>query len=73
MNAIRSRIARYFESLRFPVLLVVTAIIFLINVLVPDVLPFIDELLLALVVALLARLKRRSPGSQAGQEEDGDK
>jgi len=63
MNAILSRVTRYLETLRFPVLLIVTAILFLVNVMVPDVLPFVDELLLALVVALLARLKRRSPKS----------
>ena len=59
MNLIKSRVIPYLESLRFPVLLVVTAAIFLVNVFVPDVIPFIDEVLLALVVALLSRLKRR--------------
>jgi hypothetical protein len=61
----KAAIIRYLESLRFPVLLIVTAIIFLVNVFVPDMVPFVDELLLALVVALLARLKRRRPESQA--------
>jgi hypothetical protein len=32
--------------------------------------PFIDELLLALVVALLARLKRRGPESRVEQEDN---
>ncbi len=61
MKTIKSRVTRYLESLRFPVLLIVTAVIFLVNVAIPDAFPFIDELLLALVVALLARLKRKSP------------
>lgn len=69
MNAILSRVTRYLESLRFPVLLVVTAIVFIVNVLVPDVLPFVDELLLALVVALLARLKRKKPETGTEQQE----
>lgn len=64
MNPILSRVSRYFESLRFPVLLIITAVIFVVNLFIPDVVPFIDELLLALVVALLARLKRRKPGTE---------
>jgi len=58
MNAITKKVTRYLESLRFPVLLLTTAAIFLLDLLVPDVIPFIDELLLALVIALLARMKR---------------
>ena len=63
MNLIKSRIIPYLESLRFPVLLLVTAVLFLVNVVVPDVVPFIDEVLLALIVALLSRLKRRKKDS----------
>jgi hypothetical protein len=59
MKGVKSRIISYLESLRFPALLVVTAIIFGINVFVPDVIPFVDEILMALVVALLSRIKRR--------------
>lgn len=59
VSVIRSRVIPYLESLRFPVLLIVTAVVFLVNVIVPDVIPFIDEVLLALVVAVLSRLKRR--------------
>jgi hypothetical protein len=53
MKGVKSRIISYLESLRFPALLVVTAIF------VPDVIPFVDEILMALVVALLSRIKRR--------------
>ena len=60
---IKSRIIPYLESLRFPVLLLVTAVLFLVNVLVPDIVPFVDEILLALIVALLSRLKRRKKDS----------
>lgn len=68
MNLIKSKIIPYLESLRFPVLLIVTAVIFLVNVMVPDVVPFIDEVLLALVVALLSRLKRRKPDASKDSE-----
>lgn len=61
MNLIKKRVIPYLESLRFPVLLLVTAGLFLVNVLIPDALPLVDEILLALIVALLSRLKRRRP------------
>jgi len=69
MNPIKSRIIPYLESLRFPVLLLVTAVLFLVDLVVPDVVPFIDEILLALIVALLSRLKRRKKDSPPGQAE----
>ena len=69
MNVVLTKVTRYLESLRFPVLLIVTVIVFLVNVFIPDMLPFIDELLLALVVALLARLKRSNHKSQPEQKE----
>lgn len=56
---IRTRLTAYLESLRFPWLLVVTALLFLVNLLIPDALPFVDEILLALVGIVLSRLKRR--------------
>ena len=59
MKSLKSRVVRYLESLRFPVLLLVAVVLFVVNVFVPDVLPFVDEILLALVAAILARLKRR--------------
>ncbi|MBT8064158.1 MAG: hypothetical protein HKP16_03110 [Xanthomonadales bacterium] len=59
MNGIRNRLVRYLERLRFPWLLLVTLVLFVVNVFVPDVLPFVDEVLLALVAVILARIKRR--------------
>lgn len=47
------------SRLRFPTLFVVTLLIFFVNVLVPDAIPFVDELLLGLATALLASLRAR--------------
>jgi len=69
MNPIRSKIIPYLESLRFPVLLLITAALFLVDLVVPDVVPFVDEVLLALIVALLSRLKRRKKDSPPEQVE----
>ena len=50
-----ARLAR----LRFPTLFLVTAALFVFDVLIPDMLPFADEILLGLAAALLASLKKR--------------
>jgi hypothetical protein len=49
----------YLESLRFPWLALLTALLFLLNLFIPDAIPFVDEILLGLIAALLARLKRK--------------
>lgn len=46
-------------KLRFPVLLFITAGLFVVDLLLPDFIPFVDELLLGLVTAVLATLKKR--------------
>jgi hypothetical protein len=48
-----------FARLRFPTLFAVVAALFLIDLVVPDVIPFADELLLGLGTALLASWRRR--------------
>jgi hypothetical protein len=65
MKGIKARLVGYLESLRFPWLLLVTALLFLVDVFVPDAMPFVDEILLALVAVVLGRLKRKKP---AGKE-----
>ncbi len=59
MQGIKKRLTSFLESLRFPWLLLVTLVLFLVNVFVPDVFPFIDEILLGLIAVVLARLKRK--------------
>ena len=51
-------------SLRFPVLLLLAALLLLADLLIPDVLPFVDEVLLALATVMLGRL-RRPPSAAA--------
>lgn len=45
--------------LRFPWLFAVAAAVFVVDLIVPDVIPFADEILLGLVTALLGSIKRR--------------
>lgn len=48
------------ERLRFPRLLLLTATLFVVDLLVPDLIPFVDEILLALLTLLLARWKKKA-------------
>ena len=69
MKGIKARLVEYLETLRFPWLLLVSLVLFGLNVFVPDAVPFVDELLLALVAVILARIKRR-PASGGGPREE---
>lgn len=57
-DAIQNRFPRYVSNLRFPKLLAITAALFVIDLFFPDVVPFIDEILLGLISLLLASLKK---------------
>lgn len=59
MKGIKARLTGYLESLKFPWLLLAILVLLVVNIFIPDALPFIDEILLALVAALLARIKRK--------------
>jgi hypothetical protein len=50
-----ARLAR----LRFPTLFVATALLFVVDLIVPDAIPLVDELLLGLGTALLASWRTR--------------
>lgn len=60
---------RWASGLRFPTLFVVTLLLFGVDLAVPDVIPFVDEILLGLGALLLANWRKRSrSGDQQGQE-----
>lgn len=47
------------SKLRFPQLFLLIATIFGLDLLIPDVIPFVDEILLGLVTTLLGSLKKK--------------
>jgi hypothetical protein len=51
--------------LRYPKLLALTATIFVVDLVVPDLLPFVDEILLGLGTLLLSRLRTRRTDSSS--------
>jgi hypothetical protein len=57
-NVIQNRFMRYASNLRFPRLLAITSGLFVIDLFFPDVVPFVDEILLGLISLLLASLKK---------------
>jgi hypothetical protein len=55
---------RWASRLRFPYLLALTVVLFVFNLFVPDALPLIDEVIMGLIAALLASLKK--PAQKTG-------
>jgi len=60
-------VARFAARLRYPQLVAIMAGLFVLDLLIPDALPFVDEVMLALGTLLLASLKRRH--AERGAEE----
>ena len=59
-------LSRFIGRLRFPQLFVLVALLLGIDLVVPDVIPFLDEALLALLTAMLSMLRRREPQPDPG-------
>jgi len=49
----------YLARLRFPVLFAIAAVLFILDFVIPDAIPFVDEILLGLGAALLGSWKKR--------------
>lgn len=64
-------ILRWAGGLRFPYLFLLTAALFVINLFVPDALPMADELIMGLLAALLASLKKRRGDADQPASTDG--
>lgn len=60
-NPISAALLRFAAGLRFPTLFWITAGLFLLDLILPDLVPFADELLLGLLALLFGSLKRRTP------------
>lgn len=62
-------VERIAGRLRFPALFILTAALFVVNLVVPDPLPFVDEILLGLVTLLLGSWKDRKGGDDGSNVE----
>lgn len=64
-------IRRFLEQRRFPTLLIIGAVLFGLNMLIPDALPFIDEILMLIATLLIGSVrKKKAPECEA--EEPGN-
>jgi hypothetical protein len=66
-RVVRNRLMQFAAGLRFPRLLAVTAALFVLDLIVPDMIPFADEILLGLLSLLLASLKKRDKNTLRNQ------
>ena len=63
-NPLLAPVMRFLGRLSYPRLFALTAALFAVDVVVPDMIPFADELMLGLGTLLLANWKRRKqPGA----------
>jgi hypothetical protein len=62
---IRQLVTRFAAGLRFPTLFALVAGLFVFDLLVPDLVPFVDEILLALATLLVGSFRKRRTSSQA--------
>lgn len=53
---------RWAAGLRFPIVFALTFAIFILNLFLPDVIPFVDEIILGLVAILFANWKTQLVG-----------
>lgn len=60
-------LARFGGRLRFPQLFLATAGLFLLDLLIPDLIPFIDEMILGLLTLLLGTWKKDRPSEEPGE------
>lgn len=59
-NPLLSPLIRFFGRLSYPRLFALTAVLFLVDLAIPDMIPFVDEVLLGLGTLLLANWKDRN-------------
>ncbi|MEM7479888.1 MAG: DUF6116 family protein [Acidobacteriota bacterium] len=64
----KSFIENFAGRLKYPQLFFVTAAVFLIDLVLPDMIPFADEIMLGLLTVFLGRLRR----PEAAQDDDHD-
>jgi hypothetical protein len=58
---VRNRLMAYASQLRFPKLLLLAVVLFGVDLIVPDFIPFVDEILLGLTAMMLGLLKDKKP------------
>ena len=68
-STIRTSAARRGRRLRFPTLFILIALLFAIDLVVPDFIPFVDEIILGLMTVVLGLLRERRGKASPQQAE----
>ena len=55
---------KWASGLRFPYLLLVTTLLLVVNLFIPDAIPLADEIIMGLVAVMLANLKKKPEKEQ---------
>ena len=63
-------VLRWSSGLRFPYLFMLMAVLFVFNLFIPDVVPFADEIIMGLVAAVLASLRKKPEVQQRTEGDD---
>ena len=73
-NPVNYQVLKHARKLKFPSLFIITAILFVVDLFVPDPFPFADELLLGLLTVLFGtwRERRKQPKPGTLPEKTGD-
>ena len=66
-NPVRWLLA-FASRLRFPQLFLLTAAVFFLDLIIPDVIPFADEVLLGLVTTMLGSIRKKQPVLPPGEK-----
>ena len=66
---IQKFIRRFLERRRFPTLMLLGAVLFIANLLVPDPLPFVDEILMLIATVAIGSVRsRKEPPNDSAQD-----
>jgi len=60
----------YSRKLKFRNLFLLVIVLFVLDLFIPDFIPFIDEILLGLLTIILSRWKKKEPLEKEGETED---
>lgn len=71
-NSIPGLLLSWGSKLRYPTLFLLTAVVFVADLLIPDVIPLADEILIGLVTLALANLKKK-PGELETKAPESDR
>ncbi len=70
MSILSGGLPHFFARLRSPILFTVIAALFVLDVLIPDFIPFVDEILLAAGTVMLARWRKPEPVAPLAKQGD---